>query len=131
MGKMNLTDSERDQLLAITRSRTVEAAQARRAKLIFMLEDGQSRGAVVSQLECDSRFISRWSGRFMKERLGGMYARHPGREPVQPTANLEARVLNHTLKRKPGDASTHWSSRKLAAELGNVSASAILRIWRK
>ena len=131
MGKVNLTESERDQLLATTRSRTVEAAQARRAKLILMLEDGESRDAVMSHLECDSRFISRWSGRFLKERLAGMYARHPGREPVQPTAKLEARVLNHTLKRKPADGSTHWSSRKLAEELGNVSASAILRIWRK
>ncbi len=60
-----------------------------------------------------------------------MYARHPGREPAQPTAKLEARVLNHTLKRKPADGPTHWSSRKLATELGNVSSSAVLRIWRK
>ncbi len=32
---------------------------------------------------------------------------------------------------KPRDGSTHWSSRKLAAELGNVSFSAVQRIWRK
>jgi hypothetical protein len=60
-----------------------------------------------------------------------MYARHPGRAPKQPPAKLEARVLNHTLKRRPGDGSTHWSSRKLAAELGDVSFSAVQRIWRK
>ena len=128
---MNLTESEREQLQSMVRSRTVEAAHARRSRLILMLDEGISRDAVMSQLGCDSRFISRWSGRFVQERLAGMYARHPGREPVQPTAKLEARVLNHTLKRKPGDGSTHWSSRKLAAELGNVSASAIQRIWRK
>jgi transposase len=131
MGKMNLTDSERDQLLALTRSRTVAAAYARRAKLILMLEDGESRDAVMRQLGCDSRFISRWSSRFLSERLAGMYARHPGRAPKQPVAKLEARVLNYTLKRKPADGSTHWSSRKLAAELGDVSSSAVLRIWRK
>jgi transposase len=44
---------------------------------------------------------------------------------------LEARVLNYTLKRKPVDGSTHWSSYKLAAELGDVSPSAVQRIWRK
>ena len=46
-------------------------------------------------------------------------------------AKLEARVLNRTLKHKPKDGSTHWSSRKLAAELGDVSFSAVQRIWRK
>jgi hypothetical protein len=60
-----------------------------------------------------------------------MYARHPGRAPKQPLAKLEARVLSFTLKRKPSDGPTHWSSRKLAAELGDVSFSAVQRIWRK
>ena len=131
MGKMNLNEAERDQLAALTRSRTVGAAYARRARLILMLEDGESRDSIMSRLGCDSRFIARWSSRFLAERLAGMYARHPGRAPKQPPAKLEARVLNHTLKRKPADGSTHWSSYKLAAELGNVSCSTVQRIWRK
>jgi transposase len=131
MGKMNLSEAERDQLEALTRSRTVGAAYARRARLILMLEDGQTRDAIVKRLGCDSRFISRWSDRFLAERLAGMYARHPGRAPKQPPAKLEARVLNHTLKRKPADGSTHWSSRKLAEELSDVSFSTVQRVWRK
>ena len=35
-------------------------------------------------------------------------------------AEVEARVLAWTTKRKPTDASTHWSLRKLAAELGSA-----------
>jgi len=131
MGKMKLSDSEREQLEALTRSRTVGAAYVRRAKLILMLEDGESRDSVMRRLGADSRFISRWSSRFVSERLAGMYARHPGRAPKQPVAKLEARVLNYTLKRKPADGSTHWSSYKLAAELGDVSCSTVQRIWRK
>ncbi|OTP79796.1 Mobile element protein [Caballeronia sordidicola] len=131
MGKMNLTDTERKQLLLAARSRTVRAADVRRAKLILMLEDGESRDAIMSALGCDSRFIARWSGGFLNERLAGMYARHPGRAPEQPPAKLEARVLNRTLKHKPSDGSTHSSSYKLAAELGDVSVSAVQRIWRK
>jgi transposase len=131
MGKMNLTDAEREQLISAARSRTVRAADARRAKLILMLEDGESRDSIMSRLECDSRFISRWSRRFLSDRLAGMYARHPGREPKQPPEKLEARVLGYTLKRKPADGSTHWSSYKLAAELGDVSVTAVQRIWRK
>jgi len=131
MGKMNLSDTEREQLLATTRSRTMRAADVRRAKLILLVEGGEPRGTIMRRLQCDSRFISRWSSRFLSERLAGMYARHPGRQPRQPPAKLEARVLSHTLKRKPADGSTHWSSYKLAAELGDVSASAVQRIWRK
>src|SRR6218665_1462475 len=101
MGKMNLTDAERDKLLTATRSRTARVADVRRAKLILMLEEGQSRGAMLQRPEWGSGFIPRWSSRFLSERLGGMYPRHPGRAPKQPPAKLEARVLNYTLRRKP------------------------------
>jgi len=111
---MNQSEAELDQLLALTRSRTVGAACVRRARLILMLEGGESRDAIMSKLGCDSRFIARWSSKFLAERLAGMYARHPGSAPKQPPAKLEARILNHTLKRKPADGSTYWSSYKLA-----------------
>ena len=60
-----------------------------------------------------------------------MYARHLGRVPWQPPARLEAQVLNRTVKHKPSDGSTHWSSYKLAAEFNDVSVSTVQRIWRK
>ena len=131
MGKMNLSMLEREQLLAAARSRTVRAGDVRRAKLILMLDDGEPQSAIRDKLDCDWRFISRWSSRFLNERLAGMYARNPGRTPKQPPEKLEARVLKWTLQRKPADGSTHWSSYKLAAHLGDVSASAVQRIWRK
>lgn len=61
-------------------------------------------------MRCDSRFISTWGGRFVRERLGGLFARHAGR--------------------KPRDGSTHWSSRKLGAELG-LPFMTVQRVWRK
>jgi hypothetical protein len=43
-----------------------------------------------------------------------------------------ARVLSWTTKRKPADGSTHWSSRKLAAELGgDISQMTVAGIWAK
>src|SRR6218665_3457666 len=116
MGKMNLTDAERDKLLTATRSRTARVADVRRAKLILMLEEAQSRDTIMQGLECDPRFISRWSSRFLSERLAGMYARHPGGAPKQPPAKLEARVFNYTLRRKPIHLSTHSITYKLSAE---------------
>ena len=47
------------------------------------------------------------------------------------TDRIEARVLAGTSKRKPSDGSTHWSSRKLAGELGDISHMTVSRIWAK
>ncbi len=44
---------------------------------------------------------------------------------------VAARVLAWTTKHTPGDGSTHWSSRKLAAKLGGISHMTVTRIWAK
>jgi len=130
MNKMNLSASERQELMAMQRSRTLAVGQVRRARLILLLDEGASRQTIMGELRCDSRFVSTWKSRFEADRLGGLYARHPGRAPRKDLARLEARVLDYTLKRKPKDGSTHWSSRKLAAQLG-VAFMTVQRIWRK
>ncbi|KMQ80521.1 putative transposase [Candidatus Burkholderia pumila] len=84
----------------------------------------------MNGLRCDSRFITTWQTRFATERLAGLYGSHPGRAPRRDLARLEARVLDYTLRRKPADSSTHWSSRKLAVQLG-VPFMTVQRIWRK
>lgn len=130
MGKMNLSESERQELTSLQRKRAAPVAQVRRAKLILLLDEGASRDAIMESLGCDSRFIATWKSRFVEERLAGLYGRHPGRAPRRNLPRLEARVLDYTLKRKPRDGSTHWSSRKLAAELG-ISFMDVQRIWRR
>jgi transposase len=60
-----------------------------------------------------------------------LFARHTGRQRFKVTEQVEAKVLAWTTKRKPADGSTHWSSRKLADELGGVSHMSISRIWAK
>ena len=130
MGKMNLTEGERQELESLQRKRTAAMAQVRRARLILMLDEGASRDTIKSELKCDSRFIATWKTRFAGERLAGLHGRHPGRALRRGLARLEARVLNYTLKRSPRDGSTHWSSRKLAAEWG-VTFMDIQRIWQR
>ena len=127
---MNLTTGERNELMALQRSRRSAVAQVRRARLILLLDEGALWSAIKQELRCDSRFISTWGGRFVQARLGGLFARHPGRLPTRDPAKLEARVLERTLKHKPRDGSTHWSSRKLAAEL-KLPFMTVQRIWRK
>lgn len=66
----------------------------------------------------------------MAERLAGLFSRHAGQPPSRLTPALEGRILEWSVKRKPGDGSTQWSSRKLAEQLG-LSHMMVARVWRK
>jgi transposase len=128
---MTLTADERAELEAVMRKRHGNAALARRARCVLLWADGERRVDIRTKLACNDAFVTRWTKAFEFQGLAGLVSLHPGRVPKHPVAKLEARVLNKTLKHKPRDGSTHWSSRKLAAELGDVSFSAVQRIWRK
>ena len=103
------------------RRRHGSAALARRARCVLLWSDGERRVAIRNKLLCNDEFVSKWTSAFETQGLAGLVSLHPGRAPRIPVAKLDARVLNRTLKHKPRDGSTHFSSRKLAGELGDVS----------
>jgi transposase len=126
-----LTIEQRAELDAVMRKRHGNAALSRRARCVVLWADGERRVDIREKLACNDAFVTKWTTSFGAQGLAGLVSLHLGRAPKVPTAKLEARVLNRTLKHLPRDGSTHWSSRKLANELGNVSFSAVQRIWRK
>jgi transposase len=128
---MKLIKSERVELQRQANARNRRADSARRARLILLLAQGFTWAEIRAKLDCSDSYIDRWSKRFAADRLGGLLARHAGRERYKVTDRIEARVLAWTSKRKPSDGSTHWSSRKLAAELGDISHMTVSRIWAK
>jgi len=131
-GIMILAESERMELQQQVNARNVRADVARRARLILLLSDGCTWADIQVKLGCSIGFIDLWHKRFSAERLAGLFSRHAGREPFKVTDKIEARVLARTTKHKPADGSTHWSSRKLAAELGGgISHMTVARIWAK
>jgi len=129
---MKLTKSERMELQRQAGARNGRADSARHARLVLLLADGLTWAEIRAKLDCSDSYISRWSKRFETDRLAGLFARHSGRERYKVTDRLEARVLARTTNHKPADGSTHWSSRKLAAELGgDISHMTVSRIWAK
>jgi len=129
---MKLTKSERLELQRQASSRNGRADSARRARLILLLADGLTWAQIRDKLDCSDNYIARWSKRFAEDRLAGLFSRYAGRQRYKVTDRLEARVLAWTTKRKPADGSTHWSTRKLAAELGgDISHMTVARIWAK
>jgi transposase len=126
---LSLTKEERRVLVSLTRSRVSPAADVKRARLMVLLDDGLSWKVISKELLCSPDYINRWRRRFSADRLGGLYARHRGRAPAKNEAKVEGRILAWTQK-KPGDGSTHWSSRKLGKALG-VSHMMVARVWGK
>jgi transposase len=130
MGTLMLSEAEHVELSQRVASRAGRADDARRARLVLLLAAGQTWAAIREKLACNDAFIARWSKRFESERLAGLFSRHAGQGPSTLTPKLEARILDWTIKRKPGDGSTHWSTRKLAGQLG-ISHMMVARVWRK
>ena len=129
MNTMALTQSERTPLMKRAKSRTGRAEDARRARVILLLSEGRTWDAVCAQVGCSRGFVALWRQRFTDERLAGLYSRHRGQSPRRQTPQMEARILDAT-RQDSGDGSTHWSTRKLAAQLG-ISHMRVARVWAK
>src|SRR6476646_541219 len=127
---INLTKTESRELTKQASSRTGRAEDARRARLVLLLAEGHTWDEICERLPCSRGFIDSWSKRFAAERVAGLYSRHRGQSASVLTPRLEARILEWTLKRKPSDGSTHWSTRKLGTALG-VSHMMVSRVWAK
>jgi transposase len=126
---IKLSKAERVELSKRANSRRGRVEDARRARLILLLAKGHTWDDIGERLECSRGFISSWSKRFREERLAGLYSRHRGQKASKLTPKLEAKILEATRKR-PADGSTHWSTRKLATQLG-LSHMMVARIWAK
>jgi transposase len=124
-----LTDSQQSELSRIAQSRSLPAGYVFRARLILMLAEGASFSAIQQKLGTTAPTIIRWKQRFLASGIDGLDTSHPGQPAFVLTSRLRARILAAT-RRSPRDGSTHWSCRKLAAELG-VSKDAVHRVWKE
>src|SRR5437773_8749665 len=127
---LDLSPAERQELERRLRLRTGRAEDARRARMILAIDRGDSYTEIAGALACNRNYISRWKERFVEDRLAGLYSRNLGRAVSAKTPKLEAKILAWTLKRKPRDGSTHWSTRKLAKEL-SVTHMMVARVWAR
>jgi transposase len=105
------------------------AEDVRRADIILRRAEGQSLRTVARQMRCSINTVRLWEERFEAEALAGLFGRHHGRRADKKSPELEAKILEYT-RRAPSDGSTHWSTRKLAQELG-ISHMRVARTWAK
>ena len=122
-----LSEAERTELEARSRSRSLPAAEVQRARLMLLLAAGLTWHEIGGRLHCSRAFIARWRARFAAERLEGLYPRHQGTRRRPTSLQTEARILKATMQ-PPKDGTTHWSTRRLARKLG-VNHMKVARAW--
>ncbi len=128
-GLLALSTSDRDELERRVRSRSGRAEDARRARVLLMLAEGSTYDAIQEALGCGRAYVTRWRARFEADGLAGLYSRYKGAPRRVLTAAMEARILAKT-RSKPADGSTHWTTRKLAREMG-IHHMAVQRVWAR
>ena len=120
-----LTNEEHAELSKLVRSKRTSVRLTQRAHIVLLAADGMQNKDIAEQLGVGRVQVSRWRERYARSRLAGIERDLPrGAPPVNVDA---ARLVELTTQSKPG-AATHWSTRKMAAELG-VSASTVMRHW--
>jgi transposase len=123
-----LTEDERRRLDSLAhRSRSVPHV-ARRARIILACADGAASKVVAGRLHVTPATVCKWRGRFIRQRLDGLYDEpRPGAVRTVTDDQVE-QVIIRTLETTPRGA-THWSTRDMARAVG-LSRMAIHRIWQ-
>jgi transposase len=104
---------------------------AQRGRLILLAHEGVANQVIAQQLGVWRPTVLALRTAFAQNGLAAVTAtRTRRRHPKVLTAEVEQRILDATLKTRPGDGSTHWSVRMMAAHVG-VSRTIVHRVWRK
>src|SRR5438128_4080804 len=128
LGRIVLAPPERRELKRRARKRSLAVELVKRGEVILMLASGHSYREIRERLDCSDEYVREWKKRFQEERLAGLDSRYRGSQRRTRTAEAEARILEAT-RQGPTDGTTHWSSYRLAKELG-ISQSSVSRVWR-
>jgi transposase len=128
--ELRLSATDREDLERVVRATSAPAGPARRARSILLLADGHSYAEICRALGVTDPFIARWKQRYA---AGGVLALidapRAGRQN-RLSPELEAKILQLTEQARPRAPLTHWTSRRLAMQVG-VSSSTVLRVWQR
>jgi transposase len=122
-----LTDSQRMELVSLTRSSRVPSVVGFRARIVLALANDRNTVEVAEELDTSPPTVRLWRGRYLREGVDGLCDRaRSGRPPVVD----ESMVVAVTLTPPPAESGlTHWSSRELAKQI-KISHNEIASIWR-
>jgi transposase len=123
-----LRPGDEAKLLALTRSSTVEAGLAKRARIVLLAAEGVSNTEIGRRVGVSRPTVIGWRHRF---ETGGIAALADEKRSGRPPVIDEVVVVTETLQPPPASLGvTHWSARLLGRQLG-ISFGEVAKIWRK
>src|SRR6266511_3807715 len=128
VGLVQVADEDRATLLSWTRSTSVRAGLATRAKIVLAASEGEGTSAISWRLGVSRPTVIAWRDRYAAAGLAGLDdAQRSGRPKTVDDAGIIAATLDPPPVRL---GVTHWSTRLLAGELG-VGDATVARAWRR
>jgi transposase/transposase-like protein len=113
--------------MSLTKSSSVRAGLAQRARIVLLAADGMSNTAIADKVGVTRQTVIGWRGRYEDGGLQGLQDEARSGRPRQVDHRA---IVAATLKPPPKKLGvTHWSSRLLAARLG-VGNATVARAWR-
>ncbi len=125
---VRIRDADRATLLSWTRSPSVSAGVALRARIVLGSGRGEGTSETARRLGVSRPTVIMWRNRY---RSGGLDALMDAPRSGRPKTVDDAEIVARTLEPPPKRLGvTHWSSRLLASELGLGDAT-VARCWRR
>lgn len=122
---ITVSATEREQLRAITASRSLAAGLVRRARVILLSAEGLSQTDIAERVTLSPAMVGHWRRRWRDQGLAGLYDAPRSGRPRTHEDDAIAGLLRTALRTKP-TAATQWTVRRLADETG-ISKSAVQR----
>jgi transposase len=123
---ISLTDEQHSELIKLARSKRTSVRLAQRAQIVLLAAQGLHNKGIAEQLGIGRVQVARWRERYLESGLQGIERDLPrGAPPVKVDV---AKLVEMTTQTTP-QAATHWSTRKMAAQLG-VAPSTVMRHWQ-
>ncbi|HKD08430.1 MAG TPA: IS630 family transposase [Bryobacteraceae bacterium] len=126
-----LSPEQKSELEALARNGSTPQKVALRCRLLLLAYGGMANQRIAEELSLSRPTVVAFRHAFAREGLNAVTGiRKRKRKGSVLTPELEQKIVDTTVKTRPGDGSTHWSVRMLANHL-RVSRTIVHRVWRR
>jgi TyrR family helix-turn-helix protein len=123
-----LRENERDALIGLTRSSSMRAGLAARARIVLLAAEGTPNVEIARLVGVSRPTVNLWRARYAEQGLAGLAdEKRSGRRRSIDQRLIVAETLTPPPERL---GVTHWSSRLLAKRLG-ISHVSIAEAWKR
>jgi transposase len=122
-----LRSGDHDELVRLTRSSSVRAGLAQRARIVLLASEGVKNAEIAERVGVTRPTVNLWRSRYAEQGLAGLAdVDRPGR----PKTVDQRMIIAETLRPPPARLGvTHWSSRLLATQL-KLHHATITKAWK-